>query len=189
MARQFTFTSMFKLFVALLTALLIAVIGGVAVPAFAHDGGSGSGSSGSGSSGSSGSNSGPGPNSGPGNADCPHDNSGPGSSSSGPGPGDCPMPDPDDPDGDPGGDSGNGSTKNPSTSSGSPSGTTVAPQAPASTGTTQADVSVPTAVEAGVAGDEGLTNDKGSPSPLAVLAILLGLAMTGGAMFRRRARL
>ena len=100
-----------------------------------------------------------------------------------------------DPSTDPGGDSGNGSTKNPSTSTtsgGQVSGTTVAPQAPASTGTTQAAASAPvapTVVEAGLAGDQGLTSDDGSPSPLAVLTILLGLAMTAGAVFRRRARI
>ena len=72
MARQFTFTSTFKLVIAKLAALLIAVIGGLSAPAVAHGGNSGSSSSsGSGSnsgSGSSDSNSGPGPNSGPGNA-------------------------------------------------------------------------------------------------------------------------
>ena len=198
MVRHSAFTSMFKFVIALLTALVFVGIGGVTVSAGAHDCGcqtdnSGPGSSGpdnsgpgnachdnsgpgsttSGSSGSSdsgsssGSNSGPGPNSGPGNADdqCPPDD---------------PGVDPDNP-----GDStdpGNGGSTGSSGGSGGQSAGTVVLGAQASTPTTQADAAVPTAVNAGVTGDGE------SPSALAVLAMLLGLAMTGMAVVRRRTR-
>jgi hypothetical protein len=195
--------SMFKFVIAMLTALVFVGIGGVTVSAGAHDcgcqadnsgpgstdsGSSGSGSSGSSGSGSSGSDnsgsSGP-DNSGPGNA-C-HDNSGPGSSgpdNSGPGNAgdDCPADDPDDPgdSGDPG--DSNDPSNSPSNSGGSggqASGTgTVVLGAEASTG----GGAVPTAVNA------GLTSGEESSSGLAGLAILLGLAMTFGALVRRRTR-
>ena len=159
MVRHSVFTSMFKLVIALLTALVFVGIGGVTVSAGAHDcgcqednsgpgstdsGSSGSGSSGSGSSGSDNSGSSGPDNSGPGNA-C-HDNSGPGSSgpdNSGPGNAedDCPVDEPDD-----GGDStdpGNG----PSSSSGgggqSAGSNTVVLGAQASTPTRQAPRSRP----------------------------------------------
>jgi hypothetical protein len=168
-------------------------IGGVTVSAGAHDCGcqednSGPGSTDSGSSGSSDSGSGSsgsgssGPdNSGPGNA-C-HDNSGPGSSgpdNSGPGNAedDCPVDEPDDP-GD-SNDPGNGPSTSGSGSGNSATGTVVlGAQASAPT---QAGATVPTAVNAGLAGEEE------SPSALAGLAILLGLAMTFGALVRRRTR-
>ncbi len=195
MLRHSVFTSTFKLVIALLTALVFVGIGGVTVSAGAHDcacqednsgpgstdsGSSGSDNSGSGSSGSDNSGSSGPDNSGPGNA-C-HDNSGPGSSgpdNSGPGNAedDCPVDEPDD-----GGDStdpGNG----PSSSSGGGSGEqtaagTVVLGAQAST---PAGAAVPTAVNAGLTGGGG----EESPSALAGLAILLGLAMTFAAVRRR----
>ena len=203
MVRHSALTSMFKFVIALLTAFVFVGIGGVTVSAGAHDCGCQQDNSGPGSTGPD--------NSGPGNA-C-HDNSGPGSTTSGSsgsdnggssgsdnsgsdnsgsdnsgsntgpsansGPGnaedDCPVDD--------GGDS-NDPGATPGSSSGSGSGTsaagnsTVVLGAQASTGTTQ----VPTAVNA------GLTDSEESPPTLAVLAILLGLAMTFGALARRRTR-
>lgn len=197
MVRHSVFTSMFKLVIALLTALVFVGIGGVTVAASAHDcgcqednsgpGSTDSGSSGSDSSGSGSSGSGStGPdNSGPGNA-C-HDNSGPGNSgpdNSGPGNAgdDCPVDEPDDPD-DPGdsnnpgnGPSNSGGSGNSATGAG-----TVVLGAQASA-PTQAGAAVPTAVNAGLTGGEE------SPSALAILVILLGLAMTGAALVRRRTR-
>ncbi|MGH3335739.1 MAG: hypothetical protein ACRDOZ_07960 [Nocardioides sp.] len=187
---------MFKFVIALLTALVFVGIGGVTVSAGAHDCGcqednsgpgstdSGSDNSGSGSSGSDNSGSSGPDNSGPGNA-C-HDNSGPGSSgpdNSGPGNAedDCPVDEPDD-----GGDSTDPGT-GPSSSGGGGGGgqsagsSSVVLGAQASTGTTQAGAAVPTAVNAGLTGGEG----EESPSALAGLAILLGLAMTFAAVRRR----
>jgi hypothetical protein len=181
--------SMFRIVIALLTALFIAVIGGVTVTAAAHECGcqvdnsghgsanqgpgnachdnSGHGSTTSGSSGSdtSGSNSGPSANSGPGNGDCPMDDGT-----------------------DPGGDSGDNPGTGPMTNNGSGSGTqaggssTVVLGAQASTAPTQGGAQVPTAVSA------GLTGSPESPSPLPVVMILIGLAMMVGALVRRRAR-
>ena len=206
MVRHSALTSMFKFVIAMLTALVFVGIGGVTVSAGAHDCGCQTDNSGPGSSGPD--------NSGPGNA-C-HDNSGPGSTTSGSsgsdnsgssgsdnggssgsdnsgsssgsntgpsansGPGnaedDCPVDEPDD-----GGDSSDPGT-GPSTSGGGSGGqsagaSTVVLGAQASTGT-----QVPTAVNA------GLTDSEESPSALAALAILLGLAMTFGALARRRTR-
>jgi hypothetical protein len=197
MVRNSALTSMFKFVIALLTALFIALIGGVTVPAGAHDCGCQVDNSGPGSA-----------NSGPGNA-C-HDNSGPGSTTSGssgsgnsgsdnggsnsgpsansgPGNGDCPMDDPTDP----GGDSGDNPGTGPMTNNGSGSGTqaggasTVVLGAQASTAPTQAcarGAQVPTAVSA------GLTGSTESPSSLPVVMMLIGLAMMVGALVRRRAR-
>lgn len=199
MVRNSAFISMFKFVIALLAALVFVGIGGVTVSAGAHDCGCQTDNSGPGSSGPD--------NSGPGNA-C-HDNSGPGSttsgssgssgsgsnsgSNSGPGPNSgpgnaddqCP---PDDPGTDPGGDSGgdpgdstdpgNGSSNGGGSGGQSAGASTVVLGAQASTGTAE----VPTAVNAGLTGDEE------SPSTLAVLAIMLGLAMTFGALVRRRGR-
>jgi len=193
MVRHSVFTSMFKLVIALLTALVFVGIGGVTVAAGAHDcgcqednSGPGSTDSGSGSSGSDSSGSGSsGPdNSGPGNA-C-HDNSGSGSSgpdNSGPGNAgdDCPVDEPDDPD-DPGdsGDPGNGPSTSGSGSGEETAAGTVVLGAEASTGTSPG-AAVPTAVNAGLTGGEG----EESPSALAGLAILLGLAITFVAVRRR----
>ena len=199
MARHSSFTNMFRFVIALLTAVLVTVIGGLAVPAMAHDGsGSDSGSSTSGSD--AGSNTGPGPNSGPGNADC-HDNSGPGSTSagsgsgssgsnsgsnSGPGPnsgpgnadGDCAVDDGDDS----GGDSSSDPGTRPSASNNSGSGSTV--QAQPAAGAAQAGAEVPTAVNAGLTS----VDREQSPPVLAVLAILLGFAMPVVTVVRRRVR-
>jgi hypothetical protein len=193
MVRHSAFTSMFKLVIALFTALVFVGIGGVTVSAGAHDcgcqqdnsgpGSTDSGSSGSGTSGSDNSGSSGPDNSGPGNA-C-HDNSGPGSSgpdNSGPGNAedDCPADEPDDP-GD-SNDPGNG----PSTSSGGGGGqsagsNTVVLGAQASAPTQAGAAEVPTAVNAGLTGGEV----EESPSVLGGLAILLGLAMTLAAVRRR----
>ena len=186
MVRHSVFTSMFKFVIVLLTALVFVGVGGVTVSAGAHDcgcqadnSGPGSTNTGSGGSGSTGPD-----NSGPGNA-C-HDNSGPGNNgpdNSGPGnAGDeCPVDEPVDP-----GDStdpGNGPSAGNGGSGGQSAGSSTGVLgARASTPTTQAGAAVPTAVNAGVTGDEE------SPSALAVLAILLGLAMTGMALARRRTR-
>jgi hypothetical protein len=198
MVRHSALTSMFKIIITLFTALVFVGIGGVTVSAGAHDcgcqednsgpGSTDSGSSGSGSSGSDSSGSSGPDNSGPGNA-C-HDNSGPGSSgpdNSGPGNAgdDCPVDEPDDPDNpdDPGdsnnpgnGPSNSGGSGNSATSAG-----TVVLGAQASA-PTQSGAAVPTAVNAGLTGGEE------SPSALAGLAILLGLAMTSVALVRRRTR-
>lgn len=182
MVRHSAATSIFKVVVALLAALVIAVFAGATVPASAHDG---SGSN-------SGSNSGPSANSGPGNANCHPDNSGPGSANSGPGMAECPMVvDP----GTPGADSGSDSTKNPVSSSSISTGGKSATQAPAKSSSVvvQAQApttrtAVPTVVEAGVPGHVSSADSQQSPSPLALLTTLLGLAMTGGALVRRHAR-
>ena len=204
MVRHSALTSMFKFVIALLTALVFVGVGGVTVSAGAHDCGCQTDNSGPGSSGPD--------NSGPGNA-C-HDNSGPGSTTSGSsgsdnggssgsdnsgssetasssgsssgsntgpsansGPGnaedDCPVDD-----GGGSSDPGAGQSTSGGGSGGQSAGaSTVVLGAQASTGT-----QVPTAVNA------GLTDSEESPSALAALAILLGLAMTFGALARRRTR-
>jgi hypothetical protein len=195
MVRNSALTSMLKFVIALLTALFIALVGGVTVPAGAHDCGCQVDNSGPGSA-----------NSGPGNA-C-HDNSGPGSTSSGssgsgnggsdnsgsnsgpsansgPGNGDCPM------DGgtDPGGDSGDNPGTGPMTNNGSGSGTqaggtsTVVLGAQASTAPRQGGAQVPTAVSAGLTG-----GPESPPSALPVAMMLVGLTMLVGALVRRRPR-
>jgi hypothetical protein len=189
MVRHSAFTSMFKIVIALLAALLLVGIGTVTVPAGAHDCGCQTDNSGPGSNGPD--------NSGPGNA-C-HDNSGPGSTtsgssgssgssdsgsdSSGPGSGDeCPMDDPGDDPGDSGDNAGNDSND-----TGTTSGGTVVQGAQASvrsSSPTQAGAEVPTAVSAGLTGPDS----EESPSVLAGLAILLGLTMTIAAVARRRTR-
>lgn len=188
MVRNSALTSMLKIVIALLTALFIALIGGVTVPAGAHDCSCQVDNSGPGSA-----------NSGPGNA-C-HDNSGPGSTTSGssgsdnsgsnsgpsansgPGNGECPM------DGgtDPGGDSGDNPGTGPMTNNGSGSGTqagtsTVVLGAQASSAPTQAGGKVPTAVNA------GLTGRSEPPFALPVVMMLIGLTMMVGATVRRRPR-
>ncbi|MFL6002133.1 MAG: hypothetical protein ACJ72P_04920 [Nocardioides sp.] len=192
---------MFKFVIALFTALFITLIGGVTVPAGAHDCGCQTDNSGPGSA-----------NSGPGNA-C-HDNSGPGSTTSGssgsgnsgsdnsgsnsgpsansgPGNGDCPTDGGTDPGTNPGGDSGDNPGTGPMTNNGNDSGTqggdrsTVVLGAQASTSPTQAGArgaQVPTAVSA------GLTGSPESPSAVPVVMMLIGLAMMAGALVRRRAR-
>jgi hypothetical protein len=195
MVRNSALTSMLKFVIALLTALFIALVGGVTVPAGAHDCGCQVDNSGPGSA-----------NSGPGNA-C-HDNSGPGSTSSGssgsgnggsdnsgsnsgpsansgPGNGDCPM------DGgtDPGGDSGDNPGTGPMTNNGSGSGTqaggtsTVVLGAQASTAPRQGGAQVPTTVSAGLTG-----GPESPPSALPVAMMLVGLTMLVGALVRRRPR-
>ena len=196
MVRHSALRSILGFVTALLTALFIAVVGGVAAPAGAHDcgcqtdnsgpgsansgpgnachdnsgpGSTTSGSSGSGNSGSdnSGSNSGPGPNSGPGNGDCPQE------------PGTDPGP---------GGDSGDNPGTGPMTNNGGDSGTqagatsTTVLGAQASSGSTQAGGQVPTAVQA------GLVESAESPSALPVVMMLVGFSMMAGALVRRRAR-
>ena len=197
MIRNSALKSMFRFVIALLTALFIAVIGGVTVPASAHDCGCQVDNSGPGSA-----------NSGPGNA-C-HDNSGPGSTTSGssgsdnsgsdnsgsnsgpsansgPGNGDeCPRAAPgEDPGNDPG-DTGNDSNDmgDQATSS-----NTVVQGVQASVrnssptqGASSEGAQVPTAVSA------GLTGNAESPSALPVVMMLIGLTMMVGALVRRRAR-
>lgn len=206
MVRNSALTSMFKFVIALFTALFITLIGGVTVPAGAHECGCQTDNSGPGSA-----------NSGPGNA-C-HDNSGPGSTTSGssgsgnsgsgnsgsnsgsnsgpsansgPGNGDCPTDGGTDPGTNPGGDSGDNPGTGPMTNNGNGSGTqagdrsTVVLGAQASTSPTQAaarGAQVPTAVSAGLTG-----SSPESPSAVPVVMMLIGLAMMAGALVRRRAR-
>jgi len=197
MVRNSALTSMFRFVIAFLTAVFIAVIGGVTVPASAHHCGCEVDNSGPGSA-----------NSGPGNA-C-HDNSGPGSTTSGsggsdnsgsdnsgsssgpsansgPGNGDeCPPAAPGE---DPGNDSGD--TGNDSNDMGdqATSSNTVVQGAQASVrssspaqGASSEGAQVPTAVSAGLSGNAE------SPSALPVVMMLVGLAMMVGALVRRRAR-
>jgi hypothetical protein len=181
--------------IALLSAFFIAVIGGVAAPAVAHDCGcqtdnsgpgsansgpgnachdhsgpgsttSGSSGSNSGSSGSnSGSNSGPGPNSGPGNGD------------------ECPPTDPgDDPgDGNDTGDDNGTGTMGGQTTTSNPVVRNVQASVQ-STSPTRSAAQVPTAVNA------GLTDGPEAPSALPVVMMLIGLATMLVALGRRRAR-
>ena len=193
MVRHSALKSIFMFVIALLTALINAVIGGVTDTAGAHDCGCQQDNSGPGSA-----------NRGPGNA-C-HDNSGPGSttsgssgsdnsgsdnsgSSSGPGPNsgpgsgdDCPPADPGDDPGNDSGDSGNDSNDmgNQATST-----STVVQGAQASVGSaapTQEAAQVPTAISAGLAGSPE------PPSVLPVVMMLIGLAMMLGALVRRGSR-
>jgi hypothetical protein len=196
MVRHSALTTMFKFVIALLTAFVFVGIGGVTVSAGAHDCGcqednsgpgstdSGSGESGSGVSGSgvSGSDN-DGSRSGTGNGDGCVSNSGPGtaggdSSGEGNGEDDCPADEPDD-----GGDStdpGAGPSTSGSGSGEQTAAGTVVLGAEASTGTAPG-AAVPTTVNAGLTDGEG----EESPSALAGLAILLGLAMTFVALRRR----
>ncbi|HET7195274.1 MAG TPA: hypothetical protein VFI99_09820 [Nocardioides sp.] len=183
---------MLKIVVALLTALFITLVGGVTVPAGAHDCSCQVDNSGPGSA-----------NSGPGNA-C-HDNSGPGSSNSGssgssgsdnsgsnsgpsansgPGNGDeCPPAAPGEDPGNDSGDSGNGSNDMGDQATSSSTVVQGAQASVRSSAPTQgASAQVPTAVSA------GLTDSPEAPSALPVVMMLIGLTMMVGALVRRRPR-
>jgi cobalamin biosynthesis Mg chelatase CobN len=198
MVRNSALTSMFKFVIALLTALFIALVGGVTVPAGAHDCGcqvdnSGPGSANSGPGNACHDNSGPGSttsgssgsdNSGSSGSDNSGSNSGP-SANSGSGNGDeCPPAAPGD---DPGNDSGDSGNDSNDMGDQATSSNTVVQGAQASvrssSPTQGASAQVPTAVSA------GLTGGPESPSSaLPVVMMLVGLTMLVGALVRRRPR-
>jgi hypothetical protein len=214
MVRHRAVLSMSKFVIALFTAMLIAVIGGMVSPAQAHHCGCQVDNSGPGSSGPD--------NSGPGNA-C-HDNSGPGSttsgsdnsgtsgssgsgnsgssgssgsdtdnsgSDSGPGPNsgpgngdECP---PDDPGEDPGGDSGdNPGSDSTDTSDSGDSASDSGVQVLGAEASVASSSGTQAAVPAAV--NAGLTDTEESSSAVAALMILLGLGLLCGATVRRRTR-